>query len=205
MNDHEYNGGWRADGECRAMGADVHSGLDPEAARTMVADLYTAKAAQWIAALESRLGREAEDVVHDAFAILWRIVTGRGVPRNVHGLMVITIQRLTLNRWRHCRVVGRAAEGVEAQIRAMDRPWMDPLRVTTDAELDSAIQALVDALPLHQKVSWERVRRDGQPVSEAAAALGVKHGSLRKTLSRANESLRKGLEAAGHLGKEESK
>jgi RNA polymerase sigma-70 factor, ECF subfamily len=96
---------------------------------------------------------------------------------------------------RHCEQVacGRDAVTRLEGHRVLDENEIDELTERIDAERDgAALLRRCAQLPAHERDAIELVDIEQLTPKEAAQALGVSHGALRKRLSRARSRLKKG-------------
>jgi RNA polymerase sigma-70 factor, ECF subfamily len=158
--------------------------LDPDRAAALLDRLYRT------AVLITRDPHEAEDLVQDTYELILRR------PRELSGDSELHYMRAAMRR----RAVDRhrasrrrvPVVGLESAPDVRCRAGEDPCRRAEQAEVLSAIRALPD---IHRDV-LVATHVAGLSYSEAAAALGVKRGTVMSRVFRARSALVDALDGA---------
>jgi RNA polymerase sigma-70 factor (ECF subfamily) len=158
--------------------------LDPDRAAALLDRLYRT------AVLITRDPHEAEDLVQDTYELILRR------PRELRGDSELHYMRAAMRR----RAVDRHRESrrrvpavaLESAPDIRSRTGEDPCARAEQAEVLAAIQALPD---IHRDVLVTTYVA-GLTYSEAAAALGVKRGTVMSRVFRAREALIASLDGA---------
>jgi RNA polymerase sigma-70 factor (ECF subfamily) len=159
--------------------------LDPDRAAALLDRLYRT------AILITRDPHEAEDLVQDTYELILRR------PRQLRGDSELHYMRAAMRR----RAVDRHREsrrrvpvvGLESAPDVRSRAGEEPGRRAEQAEVIAAIRALPH---IHRDVLVATYVA-GLTYSEAAAALGVKRGTVMSRVFRAREALVNALDRAG--------
>jgi RNA polymerase sigma-70 factor (ECF subfamily) len=158
--------------------------LDPDRAAALLDRLYRT------AVLITRDPHEAEDLVQDTYELILRR------PRELRGESELYYIRAAMRR----RAVDRHREscrrvpvvGLDSAPDARSRPGEEPGRRAEQAEVFAALRALP---PIHRDV-LAATYVAGLSYGEAAAALGVKRGTIMSRVSRARDALAEALGGA---------
>jgi RNA polymerase sigma-70 factor, ECF subfamily len=137
-----------------------------------------------------RLQPDAEDVLQEVFAQVWRQAprydAGRGT---VIGWLVTLTRSRALDRLRRGRARPQAADDDAA---AQDLPDTAPPidLALVSAQQAGAVRAALDALPENQRVPLELAYYEGLSQSEIAAKLGAPLGTIKTRMRQALLRLR---------------
>jgi RNA polymerase sigma-70 factor (ECF subfamily) len=159
--------------------------LDPDRAAALLDRLYRT------AVLITKDPHEAEDLVQDTYEVILRR------PRRLTGDSELHYLRAAMRRRhvdRHRDALRRVpVVGIEAAPDLCGRGGEEPCARAEQAEVIAAIRALPE---IHRDVLVATYVA-GLTYTEAAAALGVKRGTIMSRVFRAREALVRALEGAG--------
>lgn len=129
---------------------------------------------------------EAEDVVADAFTVLWdKIRSGDGPAETFRGYLLATVRNLAMRTYRR---TGRVLTGVEQELEL--EPAEDRTADIEHEELVRDVQIAFDALPPRwRKVLW-KTEVELLPRSQVADDMHLSLNSTSQLLRRAKEALR---------------
>jgi RNA polymerase sigma factor (sigma-70 family) len=136
---------------------------------------------------------DAEELLSDAFLLLWRKREGiQFFGDSILPWLITTVRYLAKNRSRSSRLFTVALDdGVDAG-RSTSTESAVELRA-----LSRQLEALIGTLsPLDQRIV-QLCLIDGVTYEEAAERLSITHGSVRNRLSRTKKQLRAGLDPEG--------
>jgi RNA polymerase sigma-70 factor, ECF subfamily len=161
---------------------------DPDA----LADLYDrhSRLLYSLALRIVRLEADAEDVMQEVFAQVWRQASRYDGNRGtVIGWLVTLTRSRALDKLRRGRARPQATDGEQ---RAQGVPDVSPgIDVTlVSAEQASAVRAALEALPDNQRVPLELAYYEGLSQSEIAARLDVPLGTIKTRMRQALLRLR---------------
>jgi len=160
--------------------------------RDALADVYD-RHARLLYSLALRIVRQAadaEDVLQEVFAQVWRHAARYDVGRGtVIGWLVTLTRSRALDRLRRGRVRPQAAAD-EALAREVpdSSPGVDLALVSE--ERAAAVRSALEALPENQRVPLELAYYEGLSQSEIAAKLGVPLGTIKTRMRQALVRLR---------------
>jgi len=157
------------------------------AALAVALDRYWAVVVRYAATILGDADR-AQDVAQECFIRLWERRETWTLEGSVRGLMLRLTRNLALDERRRAGAQARAASG--ALPRSSPRT---PAEETESAELRTAIDAAVSALPQRRREVFLLVRHQGLTLREAATVLGIAPQTAANHLSMALTSLRKAL------------
>jgi RNA polymerase sigma-70 factor, ECF subfamily len=136
---------------------------------------------------------DAEDVIQDVFAQVWRQAgrydAGRGT---VAGWLVMLTRSRALDRLRRDRVEPPAADVESASADVVDPGMMADLRLVT-AEQAARVRAALEALPDAQRVPIELAYYEGLSQSAIATRLDTPLGTIKTRMRQALLRLRDAL------------
>jgi RNA polymerase sigma-70 factor, ECF subfamily len=138
---------------------------------------------------------EAEDVVHDAFVVVWRKIdrfdAGRG---SLRAWLLTVVRNRAIDRVRARRTSVDVEDADERSLlRTGPNPtWEDALRRTSAAE----VRAALDALPDDQRRALELAYLEGYTYREVADLTGVPPGTAAGRLRLGLAKLRDALAAS---------
>lgn len=122
---------------------------------------------------------EAEDIVQDAFALVWERIRAGQRPGDCKAYLYITVRNLCLNR----------VSATGATISSDD--IAEPLdEVVHTAERDAALWRAVDRLPDRCRTVLLMVKRDGMTYREVADELGISVKTVDAQMAKAMKQLR---------------
>lgn len=127
---------------------------------------------------------EAEDVVHDLLARLWRDREGMELPRKVDAFLLTALRNGCYDRLRQRQAEARRREAVKVTAeRATDAgvgQW----------EVRELVRRAMAALPERQREVLHLKEIEGYPTHEIAGMIGCGEAQVRVILSRARMGLR---------------
>ncbi len=129
---------------------------------------------------------EAEDVVAEAFTVLWdKIRSGEGPAETFRGYLLATVRNLAHRTYRR---TGRVLTGAEHELEL--QPGEDHTEAIEHEELVRDVQIAFDALPARwRKVLWKS-EVELLPRSQVAHDMSLSLNSTSQLLRRAKEALR---------------
>jgi RNA polymerase sigma-70 factor (ECF subfamily) len=160
-----------------------------------LADLYDrhARLLYSLALRIVRLQADAEDVLQEVFAQVWRQASRYDTSRGaVVGWLVTLTRSRALDKLRRGRARPEATDGEQ---RAQEVPDTSPgIDLTlVSKEQASAVRAALDALPDNQRVPLELAYYEGLSQSEIAAKLDVPLGTIKTRMRQALLRLREAV------------
>jgi RNA polymerase sigma-70 factor (ECF subfamily) len=167
--------------------------------RDALADLYDrhARLLYSLALRMVRLQADAEDVLQDVFAQVWRQAARYDTSRgSVVGWLVTLTRSRALDRLRRGRARPLATDDERRAHEVPDTaPGVDLVLVS--AEQAAAVRAALDALPENQRVPLELAYYEGLSQSEIAARLDVPLGTIKTRMRHALVRLREAVADQG--------
>ncbi|UTX52628.1 sigma-70 family RNA polymerase sigma factor [Leucobacter aridicollis] len=129
---------------------------------------------------------DAEDVVSEAFTVLWdKIRSGEGPAEAIRGYLLATVRNLSHRTYRR---TGRVLTGIEHELEL--EPVEDDTEAIEREELVRDVQVAFDALPPRwKKVIWKS-EVELLPRAQVAKDLSLSPNSTSQLLRRAKEALR---------------
>jgi RNA polymerase sigma-70 factor, ECF subfamily len=144
--------------------------------------------------------RDSEDVVQDVFMRMWSERERLGEARSARSYLMTAVRNRAIDKMRRLRLERRWIEPLSAPGEPHER---DPLSMVPDpkavgdpaslAELDAAIQHLVESLPERGRTAFRLCRDQGLSYAEAAEIMGVSAVTVRTHVVRALTTMRKAL------------
>jgi RNA polymerase sigma-70 factor (ECF subfamily) len=140
-----------------------------------------------------RLQADAEDVLQEVFAQVWRQAPRYDASRGtVIGWLVTQTRSRALDRLRRGRARPQATDDEQAaQALADSAPGIDLTLVS--AQQAAAVRAALEALPENQRVPLELAYYEGLSQSEIAGKLGVPLGTIKTRIRQALLRLREAM------------
>lgn len=137
------------------------------------------------------LGRDAEvdDVVQDVFLIAFRGLGALRDPTATKAWLTKVAVRVSMRRLRWRRV--RRLLGLEAEPRYEDLP--DPSLSSEDQLAVSRIYALLDRLPVAERVAWTLRRVDDNSAEAVAGLCNCSLATAKRRIARVDEAIRQEL------------
>jgi RNA polymerase sigma-70 factor, ECF subfamily len=160
-----------------------------------IAELYD-RHARLLYSLALRIVRvpaDAEDVLQEVFAQVWRQAPRYDADRGtVIGWLVTLTRSRSLDRLRRGRARPQATDD---DLAAQDLPdTAPPIDLTlVSAEQAAAVRAALEALPENQRVPLELAYYEGLSQSEIAAKLGAPLGTIKTRMRQALLRLREAV------------
>jgi RNA polymerase sigma-70 factor (ECF subfamily) len=137
------------------------------------------------------LGRDAEvdDVVQDVFLIAFRGVGALRDPAATKAWLTKVAVRVSTRRLRWRRV--RRLLGLDAHAEYEDLP--DPSLSSEEQVVVSRIYALLDRLPVADRVAWTLRRVDHNPAEVVATLCHCSLATAKRRIARVDEAIRQEL------------
>jgi len=177
-----------------SLGSSASDG--PQQGRHFPADVQSSalfrRHASHVAAIATRLlGRDAEvdDVVQDVFLIAFRGLGALRHPAATKAWLAKIAVRVSMRRLRWRRV--RRLLGLEAHGGYEDLP--DPSLSPERQLVVSRIYALLDRLPVADRVAWTLRRVDDNPAEVVAALCSCSLATAKRRIARVDEAVRQEL------------
>ncbi len=136
----------------------------------------------------------AEDLVHDVFVSLPRVIRGYRRRSSLRTFLI----GVAVNRARHhVRAAARRRRATD-RLATLPRPDVeDPESRVQRAQLAAALAVALDRLPLRQRIAFVLCVMEERTSVEAAEIVGVSEGTIRSRLLYAKRKLRAALESEG--------
>ncbi|HEX5745448.1 MAG TPA: RNA polymerase sigma factor [Archangium sp.] len=137
---------------------------------------------------------EAEDVMQQAYVLAFtHLDQFKGSARFSTWLLRIAVNEALLHLRKRSRLValdGGADDALEAGMKRLDRPTLDPERRTAERELVRLLETSIDALPASSRMVLMLREVDGLSTAETAEVLSVSEDVVKTRLHRARALLR---------------
>lgn len=145
--------------------------------------IFRAYYARLVRFIESMLGERApaEEVAQDVMLELWRRRQTLTVDTSLQGYLFRAARNRSLNYLRHEKVVNR---GSAFAAQDMVSPPTGDRRIT-EAQIDQALRAALDALPPRCREVFELSRVQGLKYAEIAAALNISIKTVEAQMGKA--------------------
>lgn len=153
------------------------------------ARLYDRHAAVVFSLCRSRCGDDAEDAVQETFIRAYQRLAQLNGPEQLRPWLYAIARRVCAER-RRAASRRRNHEGIAGMIQTAQ--LRAPATADNTADQVEQLERLTDAiesLPDHERLAVHLFYLDDDPVSAAAAALGLSRGGFYKLLARARKSL----------------
>ena len=143
---------------------------------------------------------DAEDTVQDVLLRLWQMVDTLRIP--INALATVLVRNFCVDRLRRSqRAEQRVSPGLhgwasgegQSQIQRLTANCEQPEESETDERIERVL-ALIDALPTLQQTVMRLRHIEGMAMSEIAELTGSSEVAIRKTLSRARQTLKQQYE-----------
>jgi len=136
----------------------------------------------------------AEDIVQDVFAALWATRHSVAIGTSLRAYLYAAVRNRALNNRRHQTVAAEwaldeANDDVRALHPAPPQPDHALARAELDSQLDAALQALPERCRLVMRLRWQ----EELSYAEIAEAMGISVKGVEKQLARGLQALRERL------------
>ncbi|MBQ3499047.1 MAG: sigma-70 family RNA polymerase sigma factor [Clostridia bacterium] len=135
---------------------------------------------------------DAEDMLHDAFRLLWEKMLSEGVPPNPKAWLLATVNNLALIQYRHteCEKNNRTAEPFdEAVMQCVSVE--DVAERVEKAEINEALwKVLLEELNDEERLMIWYDTVEGIPQAQIAELMGKSYNSTRVRIHRLRQRLR---------------
>lgn len=174
-----------------ASDVDGPQGADAFHARPDASALFRRHAAHVARVATRLLGRDAEveDVVQDVFLIAFRGLGALRDPAATKAWLTKVAVRVSTRRLRWRRV--RRLLGLESHAGYEDLP--DPSLSSEEQVVVSRIYALLDRLPVVDRVAWTLRRVDHNPAEVVATLCHCSLATAKRRIARVDEAIRQEL------------
>jgi RNA polymerase sigma-70 factor (ECF subfamily) len=141
-------------------------------------------------------GAQADELVQDAFSLLWQRAATWNPRTHVRGFLFTTVRHLVRNQGRHNRTVVRTAQihATDVAGTAMAPPPIPPDVAAEHQDLLRAVLQGIAELPEPRRTALVLRWREELPYEEIAGVLGVSVQAAQQLVTRARTALRKKLE-----------
>jgi len=138
----------------------------------------------------------ADEIVQDAYTLLWEKASTWSVQSSVRGFLYLTVRNAARNRIRHDRVAGRSAMRDPGSIAAfsMGVPEVPSDVALEHRELAAAIMAAIATLPETRRTALILRWREQLSYEEIARLLEVTPATARQLITRARRAVRQKIE-----------
>jgi len=177
-----------------ASAADVPKSPGPSGAPHDASSLFRRHAAHVAGVATRLLGRDAEvdDVVQDVFLIALRGLGALRDPAATKAWLTKVAVRVSTRRLRWRRV--RRLLGLEAHAGYEDLP--DPSLSSEEQVVVCRVYALLDRLPVVDRVAWTLRRVDDNPAEVVATLCNCSLATAKRRIARVDEAIRQELSHA---------
>jgi RNA polymerase sigma-70 factor (ECF subfamily) len=164
----------------------------------VIADLWQEHHARLRRFAGNIVGESADDVVQEAFIRLWAWMEVYGVPNEPLDFLFTIIRRLAISTVRGEQRERRRVIQWFREWRAAVPLWMRPGAHLAATESEAAMTRALTELTDRERELWLLAQEDGMTTKRLAALVGIKAGTVRTLLARANERLRQALRKEGY-------
>lgn len=158
-----------------------------------IARVLNAERAAFKAFLAARVGSEAEDILQSGMIKAMAHAGTLTDPHRIKPWFYRVLRNAVVDHYRHHSAVRKRDDALEDLLSRLGED-VAGAPAEWERRICSCLGGVIDTLPPRQAELLRRVDLDGEPVHDAAQALGITPNNASVTLHRARRELRRKLE-----------